>query len=296
MVLINLLTSIWKIEVDDVRKHVVVATRRLPPRNVAALAGDAVAVGAPGRRDGGRVPHGVCGRHTGHHVGPSGGTYGGGLGGNGQHGGMDGQHKAIGQRSQVHLVAPAGAAGRGSAAHAARGFHYALAGFSVGGRGAAPSSGETSTGPNLRGRLDKGLAITRRVRCLPTFHMREAALGALANSVALYGVQLADVEGRILSLADTAAVKAMWGPTWCSRAKEVPWCMLARGFYVSPMWRVQYQRLLWLACKAPTPGATQTLVQAVLECRDPLPSMGPVGRTLQAASQMGWQRREGWWH
>ena len=39
----------------------------------------------------------------------------------------------------------------------------------------------------LPGRLDKSLAITRWVWCLPTFHIREAALGALADSVAMYG-------------------------------------------------------------------------------------------------------------
>ena len=34
VVRINLLTSMWKMEIDDMRKHVVVATRRLLPRNV----------------------------------------------------------------------------------------------------------------------------------------------------------------------------------------------------------------------------------------------------------------------
>ena len=71
--------------------------------------------------------------------------------------------------------------------------------------------------------------------------------GRLANSLALYGVELADVEGRTLSAAGTAAAKAMWGPTRCSRAKEVLWGLLARGFYVWPLWRVQYHCLLWLA-------------------------------------------------
>ena len=66
---------------------------------------------------------------------------------------------------------------------------------------------EKGTGQVVRGRLDKGLAITRQVDYLPTFLMREAALGTLANSVALYGVELADVEGRTLSAADTAAAK-----------------------------------------------------------------------------------------
>ena len=40
----------------------------------------------------------------------------------------------------------------------------------------------------------------------------------------------------------------------------------------------------------------QTLVQAVLECPDPPPPTGPVGRALQAAHHQGWQQREGWWH
>ena len=80
---------------------------------------------------------------------------------------------------------------------------------------------EKGTGPVLRGRLDKGLAIKRRVRCLPTFRMQQAVLGALAYSVALYGVEPADVEGRTLSAADTAAAKVIWGPTRYSRAKEV---------------------------------------------------------------------------
>ena len=65
------------------------------------------------------------------------------------------------------------------------------------------------TGPVVRGRLDKGLAIIHWVGCLPTFLMREAALGILANSMALYGVELADVEGRTLLAADTAAAKAI---------------------------------------------------------------------------------------
>ena len=106
---------------------------------------------------------------------------------------------------------------------------------------------DKGTGPVPRGRLDKSLAITHQVGCLLTFLMREAALGALANFLALYGVELADVEGLTLSAADTTAAKAIWGPMQCSRAKEVLWGLLARGFYVSPLGRVQHQRLLRLA-------------------------------------------------
>ena len=34
VVLINVVASIWKMEIDDMRQHVVVANRQLPPRNV----------------------------------------------------------------------------------------------------------------------------------------------------------------------------------------------------------------------------------------------------------------------
>ena len=80
---------------------------------------------------------------------------------------------------------------------------------------------EKGTSPLLRERLDKGLAITRRMGRLPTFLIREAALGALANSVAPYGVEMADVAGRTLLAADTAAAKAVRGPTRCSWDKGV---------------------------------------------------------------------------
>ena len=58
---------------------------------------------------------------------------------------------------------------------------------------------------------------------------------------------------------------------------------LDQGFSMPrPFWRVQYQRLLWLSWQAHTPGTTQTLVQAVLECRDSLPYTEPVGKAVQA--------------
>ena len=60
-----------------------------------------------------------------------------------------------------------------------------------------------------RGCVDTGLAIIRWVGCLPTFSMREAVLGTVATSMALYGVGLADVEGHTLSSADTAAAKSI---------------------------------------------------------------------------------------
>ena len=131
MVLINLLTSIWKMEIDDMRKHVVVATRRLPPRNVGPPLpgmpwGMPWALGAQGAGMVAVCPTGYADDTHAITLAPA--AAGGGLGGNGPHGGVDGRHRPVGQRSQVHLVAPAGAAQRGGAAHAGQGGHRALAG------------------------------------------------------------------------------------------------------------------------------------------------------------------------
>ena len=82
---------------------------------------------------------------------------------------------------------------------------------------------------------------------LPTFRMREVAIGTLALAKAMYGVELADVGWRDLAKLELAAVRSLWGPTRTSRAKEVLWAVLAPGHRVSPVWRVQYSRVLWLA-------------------------------------------------
>ena len=53
---------------------------------------------------------------------------------------------------------------------------------------------ERGVGPVFRCRLEKALAIMRRVGCLPTFNMREVALGTLANFLVVYKVEPANVE------------------------------------------------------------------------------------------------------
>ena len=154
---------------------------------------------------------------------------------------------------------------------------------------------EKGTGPVLQERFARGTTILRRVGCLPTFRMREVAIGTLALAKAMYGVELADVGSRDVARLELAAVRALWGPTRTSRAKEVLWAVLVPGHRVSPMWRLQYSRVLWLARQARTPGAGQVLVQAILEETDRPPDTGPVGRALQSVRQLRWEAVHGWW-
>ena len=154
---------------------------------------------------------------------------------------------------------------------------------------------ERGTGPVLQERFVRGTAILRRVGCLPTFRMREVAIGTLALAKAMYGVELADVGSRDVARLELAAVRALWGPTRTSRAKEVLWAVLTPGHRVSPAWRLQYSRVLWLARQARVPWAGQVLVQAIWEETDRPPDTGPVGRALQSVRQLRWEAVHGWW-
>ena len=139
---------------------------------------------------------------------------------------------------------PTGDARGDGTARTRRGAHLALPRLQDAGHEAALDCGE-GNGPGPAWAPRQG--CDHHAGCLPTYLMREAALGTVANSVALYGVEVADVEGHTLALADNVAAKAARGPTRCSRAKEVLWGLLTRGFYVLPPWHMQYQRLLCLA-------------------------------------------------
>ena len=154
---------------------------------------------------------------------------------------------------------------------------------------------ERGTGLVLQEQFPRGAAILRRVGCLPTSRMREVAIGTLALAKVMYGVELADPSSRDVARLELAAVRALWGSTRTSRAKEVLWAVPVPGHRVSPVWCLQYSRVLWLARKAHTPGAGQVLVQAILEEADRPPDTGPVGRALQSLRQLRWEAVHGWW-
>ena len=55
---------------------------------------------------------------------------------------------------------------------------------------------------------------------------------------------------------ETAVVRALWGATRLSRAKEIVFTVLSKGHRVSPVMHTWYERLLWLARVARRPGVT----------------------------------------
>ena len=62
-----------------------------------------------------------------------------------------------------------------------------------------------------------------------------------------------------------AVVRALWGATRVSRAKEVIFTVLSKGHRVSPVMHMRYERLLWLARVARQPGVTQVFAHIIWE-------------------------------
>ena len=75
----------------------------------------------------------------------------------------------------------------------------------------------------------------------------------------MYGVEIADVGSRDVARLELAAVRAMWGPTRTSGAKEVLWAVLVPGHRVSLVWRLHYSRVLWLARQAQLVGVARAV-------------------------------------
>ena len=73
-------------------------------------------------------------------------------------------------------------------------------------------------------------------------------------------------------------MRALWGATPLSRAKEIIFSVVSKGHYVSPVMHTRYERLLWLARVAWRPGVPKVFTQAIRE------SGGPVGRALHTAA------------
>ena len=100
------------------------------------------------------------------------------------------------------------------------------------------------TGPVLSRRLEAGRSALRRLPHPSTYDRRERAIGTLVTPLALHGVAIASVTERDLRGLETAVVRALWGATRLSRAKEVIFTVLSKGHRVSPIMHTRYERLL----------------------------------------------------
>ena len=122
--------------------------------------------------------------------------------------------------------------------------------------------GSKTTGPVLSRRLEAGRSALCCLPHLSTYDRRERAISTLVNPLALHGVAMAPVAEPDLRALETAVVRALWATARLSWAKEVIFTVLSKGHRVSPIMHTRYERLLWLARLARRPGVTQVFAQA----------------------------------
>ena len=200
VILINLLTTAWKMEIDTMRRHVVVTTATLPPllEQPRAAPGQPLPpprlrVQGPGRED--VCPLGYADDTQPITLEPRPGALG------------IPDSQAVVDRTAVWV------ADTGQNANAAKSCSWRMSDqlahpvtlhgvpiplareFKQLGTGVRLDP-QRGPGPVLQERFARGAVIMRRVGCLPTFRMREVAIGTLALAKATYGVELADVGSR----------------------------------------------------------------------------------------------------
>ena len=267
--MIIILTTIWKWEVDSLRRQVCAWTAALPPILDEDAAAD-LEEGAP-------LPLKDVGS---------------GYAALGSSGYANDKSRAKMCAWQVLLPGPGGIGcpgGRAPGSPNPSGGTFRQLGVDV------AIGGSRTTGPVLSRHLESGRSALRRLPNLSTYDCRERAINTLVTPLALHGVAVALVTDPDLRGLETAVVRALWGATCLSRAKEIVFSVLSKGHRISPVMHTWYERLLWLARMARRPGFTEVFTQAIWESGGCPPVTGPVGRALQTAATVGWSPREGWW-
>ena len=117
--------------------------------------------------------------------------------------------------------------------------------------------GSKATGPVLSRRLEAGRSALRRLPHLSPYDRRRQAISTLVTPLALHGVAVASVTEPDLRGLETAVVRALWGPARVSRAKEVLFTVLSKAHRLSPIMHTRYERLLPVARLARRPGVMQ---------------------------------------
>ena len=111
-----------------------------------------------------------------------------------------------------------------------------------------------STGLVLARCLEAGRSMLRRLPHLPAFQRQVRAVSTMVTLLAPHGVAVAPATDRDLLGLETMVLRAMWGATSLSRAKEVVIVVMAPGHRISPVLHTHYERVLRIARIARTPG------------------------------------------
>ena len=296
VIFINLLTTVWKRVIDDLRQPVVVAVRALPPP-MEEQPPPCPAPGAPPpapllRRRGAaplRLEVSTMGyaddtyafAQDGASMAPKMGTISEFLEVTGQ--GVNAKKSVAFDTTGEQ---PVGAELGGQPLPLQNEFRVLGAGVRT--------TGLPGSGPLILKRISEASRMLPRIYAAQGgFDRRAQVVSTLILPAGLHAASLVDIARGAIARLDAAVMRALWGPTRPCRATEVVMAFFCAGHRVLPSMVCDYQRLTWLAARGRTEGPLQLLTQAVWEAGPK--RGGPMGRALQTAKGLGWEPLEGWW-
>ena len=158
------------------------------------------------------------------------------------------------------------------------------------------TTGDPSSGPLILQRIARASKLLDRVHgAQGHFERRCSVVSTMITAAGLHAAEIVPLQPKSLSSFETKIITTIWGPSRPARAKEIVFCLLCAGHRIAPTLIIPYQRALWLAKLCRTRGPSLVLAQAIWE-KNPSPqSAGPFGRALQTLHNWGWTPAQGWW-
>ena len=101
-----------------------------------------------------------------------------------------------------------------------------------------------NSGPVLARRLEAGRSVLRHLPHVPAFQQRVCAVITMVTPPALHGVAATPVTDRDSLSLDTMDLRAVWGATRLSRAKEVVFLVVRPGRCISLLMHTRYEWVL----------------------------------------------------
>jgi hypothetical protein len=148
----------------------------------------------------------------------------------------------------------------------------------------------------VRKRFASGIAVANRAANLP-YNLAQTGriIASAAIPIAVYGCEVAFISNKLILSLESACMRAIWGASHPCRASEIVLSLLLPGHTTSPRLSIFYRRVAWLARLARIPGTPQMLATLVLGTSPLGAPRGPLSRLFSDLSRYGWVRGAAWW-
>ena len=154
----------------------------------------------------------------------------------------------------------------------------------------------TCSGPLIKKRISRACSLLDRVHgAQGNFERRCDIISTMITATGLHAAEIVPLQPRDLLPFETKVMQTIWGRSRPGRAKEIFFTLLCKGHRIAPTLVLKYHRILWLSQLCRTRGAGQITAQAIWEMTSFHKGSGPYGRAMSTAQECGWVATQGWW-